>query len=87
VHRDVLTAEVVGLALGPRRQGGGHLIRALARLLAPEVAVRCRAVARRAGGRDGLEVAADWVEELAAVAAAGSYSDRGAVATGSLTGG
>jgi rhamnosyltransferase subunit B len=56
----------VGMTLGPRRRSRGHLARALARLLAPEVAVRCREVARHAGGRDGLEVAADWVEELAA---------------------
>jgi rhamnosyltransferase subunit B len=55
-----------GMTLGLRRRSNGHLACALARLLAPEVADRCRAVARQAGGRDGLEVAADRVEELAA---------------------
>jgi UDP:flavonoid glycosyltransferase YjiC (YdhE family) len=54
----------VGLALGPRHRGSGHLSRSLARLLAPEVGDRCRAVARRAGEEDGLERAAGWVEEL-----------------------
>jgi UDP:flavonoid glycosyltransferase YjiC (YdhE family) len=56
----------VGLTLGPRRRGSGHLSRALARLLSPEVRARCRAVADRAAGdADGLEVAARWVEEWA----------------------
>jgi UDP:flavonoid glycosyltransferase YjiC (YdhE family) len=55
----------VGLTLGPRRRSSGHMIRALARLLTPDVCNRCRALARRAGGEDGLEVAAGWVEEFA----------------------
>jgi hypothetical protein len=43
--------------------------RALARLMAPDVAARCQAIASRAGGgEDGLELAAGWVEELAGVA-------------------
>jgi hypothetical protein len=42
--------------------------RALARLLAPDARDRCRAIARRAGGEDGLAVAAKWVEELAGAA-------------------
>jgi UDP:flavonoid glycosyltransferase YjiC (YdhE family) len=57
-----------GLTLGPRRRGRGHLSRALARLLGPEIAARCRAIASRAGGEDGLERAAGWVEELAGLA-------------------
>jgi rhamnosyltransferase subunit B len=58
----------VGLTLGPRQRGSGHVSRALARLLAPDFGARCRAVARRAGEEDGLEVAAGWVEELAGMA-------------------
>jgi UDP:flavonoid glycosyltransferase YjiC (YdhE family) len=58
----------VGLALGPRHRGSGHLSRALAQLLAPDVRSRCRAIAGRAGGEDGLEVAAGWVENLVGVA-------------------
>jgi UDP:flavonoid glycosyltransferase YjiC (YdhE family) len=57
----------IGLALGPRHRSGGHLSRALARVMAPKVVARCRAIARR-GGPDGLELAADWVEELAGTA-------------------
>lgn len=56
----------VGASLGPRRRTAGHLAGALARLMTPEVRARCRAVASRAGGADGLDVAADWVERLAA---------------------
>jgi UDP:flavonoid glycosyltransferase YjiC (YdhE family) len=55
----------VGLSLGPRRRSSGHLSDGLARLLAPEVGQRCRALASRASGEDGLDVAAGWVEELA----------------------
>lgn len=58
----------VGLTLGPRRRGSGHVSRALARLIAPDVRARCRAIAGRAGAEDGLEVAAGWVEELAGTA-------------------
>jgi UDP:flavonoid glycosyltransferase YjiC (YdhE family) len=57
-----------GLTLGPRRRGRGHLSRALARLMAPEVGARCRAIASPAGEEDGLERAAGWVEELAGLA-------------------
>ncbi len=56
-----------GLTLGPRRRSVGHVSRALAGLLAPEVRARCRAIACRAGGADGLEVAAGWVEDMAGV--------------------
>jgi hypothetical protein len=33
--------------------------------MTPEVGDRCRAIARRAGGADGFELAAGWVEKLA----------------------
>jgi UDP:flavonoid glycosyltransferase YjiC (YdhE family) len=58
----------VGLALGSRRRTSSHLSRALGELLAPEYGDRCRAVASQFGGEDGLEVAANWVEEMAATA-------------------
>jgi UDP:flavonoid glycosyltransferase YjiC (YdhE family) len=54
-----------GLTLGPRRRSGGHVRRALARLLAPDFVDRCRAIAIRARADDGLERAAGWVEQLA----------------------
>jgi rhamnosyltransferase subunit B len=54
-----------GLTLGPRRRSSGHLSRALARLTTPDFRDRCLAVARRADGEDGLERAADWVEQMA----------------------
>jgi UDP:flavonoid glycosyltransferase YjiC (YdhE family) len=57
-----------GLTLGPRRRSSGHVSDALARLIAPDVGDRCRAIASRAGGVDGLELAARWVEELAGMA-------------------
>jgi UDP:flavonoid glycosyltransferase YjiC (YdhE family) len=56
----------VGATLGPRQRTAGHLARALLRLMTPEVRARCRAVAERAQKMDGLEVAAEWVEGLAA---------------------
>lgn len=52
----------VGLALGSRHRSSTHISQALARLMAPDVRDRCRAIARRAGGDDGLERAAEWVE-------------------------
>jgi UDP:flavonoid glycosyltransferase YjiC (YdhE family) len=58
----------VGLALPSRRRSSGHISQALAQLMAPEVGERCRAIASRAGGEDGLELAAGWVEELAGMA-------------------
>jgi UDP:flavonoid glycosyltransferase YjiC (YdhE family) len=58
----------VGQALGSRHRSSGHMARALARLAAPEFRDRCRASANRAGAADGLEVAADWVEDFAAMA-------------------
>jgi len=58
----------VGLALGSRRRSSGHMSHALARLMTLEVGDRCRAIASRAGGENGLERAAMWVEELAGMA-------------------
>jgi UDP:flavonoid glycosyltransferase YjiC (YdhE family) len=58
----------VGIRLGPRQRTAGHLARALSRLTTPEVRACCRAVAERVGEADGLEVAARWVEGLAAPA-------------------
>jgi UDP:flavonoid glycosyltransferase YjiC (YdhE family) len=58
----------VGLTLGSRRRSSGHVSHALARLMAPDVGDRCRAIASRASGEDGLELAAGWVEELAGMA-------------------
>lgn len=55
-----------GLALGPRRRSSGHLARALARLASGDFRERCRVIAGRVDGKDGLEVAAGWVEQLAA---------------------
>jgi UDP:flavonoid glycosyltransferase YjiC (YdhE family) len=54
----------VGIRLGPRQRTAGHLARALARVMTPEVRARCRAEADRVGNVDGLEVAAQWVEGL-----------------------
>jgi UDP:flavonoid glycosyltransferase YjiC (YdhE family) len=53
----------VGVALRPRQRGSGHLARALGRLLTPAVRQRCREVALLAARDDGLEVAADWMEQ------------------------
>ena len=54
----------VGLSLGSRRRGSEHLSHALSRLMTPEVRDRCRAIANQTNGADGLELAAEWVEEL-----------------------
>jgi UDP:flavonoid glycosyltransferase YjiC (YdhE family) len=56
----------VGASLGPRQRTAAHLAAALARLMTPETRARCRAIADRIGEADGLDVAARWVEELAA---------------------
>lgn len=58
----------VGLSLGSRRRSSEHLSDALSRLMTPAVGDRCRAVASQAAGQNGLELAATWVEELAATA-------------------
>jgi UDP:flavonoid glycosyltransferase YjiC (YdhE family) len=57
-----------GQTLGSRRRSTGNMSRALARLMAPDYGTTCRTIARRAWAEDGLEVAAGWVEELAATA-------------------
>jgi hypothetical protein len=36
--------------------------------MAPDFGDRCRAIASRAGGEDGLELAAGWVVQLAGMA-------------------
>lgn len=54
-----------GLTLGPRHRSSDRLTLALARLMAPEFRARCRTIASRALAEDGLEVAADLVEQLA----------------------
>jgi UDP:flavonoid glycosyltransferase YjiC (YdhE family) len=61
-----------GLALGSRRRSSKHMSHALARLMTLEVGDRCRAIASRAGGENGLELAATWVEELAGMAKSGA---------------
>lgn len=53
-----------GIALAPRRRTSGHMSRALGRLTNPDFRDRCRAIANRAGGEDGIEVAAQWVTQL-----------------------
>jgi UDP:flavonoid glycosyltransferase YjiC (YdhE family) len=55
----------VGVALGARQRGSAPLARALSRLLTPAVRERCREVAMPAAQDNGLEVAADWVEQMA----------------------
>ena len=42
--------------------------RTLARLMTPQFGDRCRTIASRASGEDGLELAADWVVQLAGTA-------------------
>lgn len=54
-----------GASLGRRQRTSGHIARALARLMTPEVRNRCRSVAKCAAEVNGLEVAADWAERLA----------------------
>ncbi|MCA9185028.1 MAG: glycosyltransferase family 1 protein [Planctomycetales bacterium] len=56
----------LGLTLGPRCRTSEKLSHALAQLVSQDMHNRCRALASRAKGEDGLEVAADWVEDLAA---------------------
>jgi rhamnosyltransferase subunit B len=55
----------VGVALRPRQRSSGHLAQALGRLMTQGVRERCRAVAALAAQRDGLEIAAEWVEQMA----------------------
>ena len=58
----------VGLTLALRRRGRGHVSLGPARLMAPDVGERCRAITSRACAEDVLEFAAGWVEELAGMA-------------------
>jgi rhamnosyltransferase subunit B len=55
----------VGDWLNVRHRTGAHLARALARLMTPAVRTRCRTVAEQFIRHDGLDVAADSLEELA----------------------
>lgn len=66
----------VGESLGPRQRSVAQLALALGRLTAPAVRERCLAVASRAEQRDGLEVAADWVERMATSGAASVRRER-----------
>jgi UDP:flavonoid glycosyltransferase YjiC (YdhE family) len=54
----------VGFALGARQRRSGDMARALSRLMTPAVRERCREVAMLAARDDGLEIAADWVEQM-----------------------
>jgi UDP:flavonoid glycosyltransferase YjiC (YdhE family) len=54
----------VGISLGPRQRTRSHIARALTRLINPEIRARCQRVAARSQEKNGLEFAADWVEEL-----------------------
>jgi rhamnosyltransferase subunit B len=55
----------VGVALGARQRDAEHLAGALSGLMRPAVRERCRDVAALAAQTNGLEVAADWVEQMA----------------------
>jgi UDP:flavonoid glycosyltransferase YjiC (YdhE family) len=57
----------VGVALGARQRGSGHMARVLTRLITPAVREQCREVAMLAARDNGLETAADWVEQMASV--------------------
>jgi UDP:flavonoid glycosyltransferase YjiC (YdhE family) len=57
-----------GLALGSRRRSSKHMSHALAQLMAAEIGDRCRAISGRAGGQDGLDIAAEWLEEFSGIA-------------------
>jgi rhamnosyltransferase subunit B len=56
----------VGTSLGFRQRSRGHIARALTWLMKPEVRVRCQTVAVKCLEQNGLETAAEWVEELVA---------------------
>lgn len=60
-----VTQKGVGLALRSRHRSSRHISQALSRLMTPAVGERCRALAIQAAGKNGLELAADWIEELA----------------------
>lgn len=54
----------VGLTLRSRQRSSGHITRALASLMNIEMRTRCQTVAEQINRLNGLEVTADWVEEL-----------------------
>ena len=54
----------VGIALGSRQRTAGHIARALARLITPEIQNRCRVFAERSTNVNGLEVAAGLIESM-----------------------
>ena len=60
-----VTALGAGVALGSRRRSSEQMSRALARLMAGDFGERCRGIASRSVGEDGLERAAEWVVQLA----------------------
>jgi rhamnosyltransferase subunit B len=60
----------VGCALGPRSRTGKGLSDALAKVMTPDVGERCRLIAQKAVLQDGLQLAAQWVEELAVMSRA-----------------
>lgn len=68
----------VGAALGAGRRGARDLARALAGVMTPAVRERCREVAAQAAQKDGLEVAADWVERLTCRSTREALADGGA---------
>jgi UDP:flavonoid glycosyltransferase YjiC (YdhE family) len=55
----------VGFALGPRERSSNHIARGLSQVMAPAVREQCRKVALVAADENGLNVAAEWVEQLA----------------------
>jgi UDP:flavonoid glycosyltransferase YjiC (YdhE family) len=55
----------VGDWLNVRHRSGGHIARALKRIMSPTVRERCREVSDHFGKHDALEKAAEWLEELA----------------------
>jgi UDP:flavonoid glycosyltransferase YjiC (YdhE family) len=55
----------VGLSLGRRNRTSDHIARALVRLITPSVRDQCRQVATLAAEENGLELAAQWVEQIA----------------------
>jgi rhamnosyltransferase subunit B len=55
----------VGLTLGPHKRTSEHIARALAQLMTPAIRDQCRHVATLAVADNGLELAADWVEQMA----------------------
>jgi UDP:flavonoid glycosyltransferase YjiC (YdhE family) len=58
----------VGNWLKSTRGSGARIAGELAKTLTPEVQTRCHAVAAQVHGIDALEVAAQWVEEMAPAA-------------------